>query len=109
MSCHVMSCLFMSCHVLISPPLQTWLTACPCWTWAAAGAAWLSTWPPSSPTAKVRVYLNMDETKELNINLVIVTALSNSDSQRLYIEEQARNKGLSNLKVITGEVEFQLL
>ena len=51
----------------------------------------------------------MDETKELNINLVIVTALSNSDSQRLYIEEQARNKGLSNLKVITGKVEFQLL
>jgi len=33
-----------------------------------------------------------------------VTALSNSDSQRLYIEEQARNKGLSNLKVITGDV-----
>ena len=41
--------------------------------------------------------------------IVIVTALSNSDSQRLYIEEQARNKGLSNLKVITGVVEFQLL
>ena len=61
------------------------------------------------PNSQGAVYLYMDETQELNINIVTVTALSNSDSQRLYIEEQARNKGLSNLKVITGEVEFQLL
>ena len=47
--------------------------------------------------------------EELNVNLVTVTALSNSDSQRLYIEEQARSKGLSNLKVITGEADFQHL
>jgi len=33
-----------------------------------------------------------------------VTALSNSGSQRQYIMEQARNKGLTNLKVFTGDV-----
>jgi len=33
-----------------------------------------------------------------------VTALSNSASQREYIEEQARNRGLQNLKVFTGDV-----
>ena len=31
-----------------------------------------------------------------------VTALSNSASQREYIEDQARNRGLQNLKVFTG-------
>ena len=37
-----------------------------------------------------------------------VTALSNSASQREYIEEQARERGLQNLKVFTGRVDSQL-
>ena len=49
----------------------------------------------------------MEETKKCYS--FTVTALSNSDSQRLYIDEEARSKGLSNLKVITGEADFQLL
>jgi cation-transporting ATPase 13A2 len=33
-----------------------------------------------------------------------VTAFSNSRTQKLYIDEQAKAKGLSNLTVITGDV-----
>ena len=33
-----------------------------------------------------------------------VKALSNSNQQREYIEEQARERGLTNLNVITGDV-----
>ena len=33
-----------------------------------------------------------------------VKALSNSNQQREYIEEQARERGIANLKVFTGDV-----
>ena len=33
-----------------------------------------------------------------------VKALSNSNQQREYIEEQARERGITNLKVFTGDV-----
>ncbi|KAJ9635560.1 hypothetical protein H2204_005734 [Knufia peltigerae] len=33
-----------------------------------------------------------------------ITAFSNSRTQKLYIDEQARTKGLTNLKVVTGDV-----
>ena len=43
----------------------------------------------------------MDYSK-LMLSPLKVTALSNSESQRLYIQDQARVRGLNNLKVITG-------
>lgn len=33
-----------------------------------------------------------------------ITAFSNSRTQKIYIDEQAKKKGLKNLKVITGNV-----
>lgn len=34
-----------------------------------------------------------------------VTSLSNSHSQKVYIDSQAQKKGIKNLKVVTGDVK----
>ena len=79
---------------------------CLCLTSAVAGAVSPSSWPRRSRTAQVRKSLSdMEDGKSINYLIstpLKVTALSNSDSQRLYIQEQARARGLNNLKVITG-------
>ena len=65
--------------------MPTWRTARTFWSWAAAGVRCRCGWRSSYPNARI-------------------TAVSNSAPQRLYIEGQARARGLTNLTVITADM-----